>query len=116
MEHAKAQGAAVLMKASSVDADQRVTHSSFRASVPRLLRERRMSLRALARRADLDVAHLSRAIRGVGGKRPNGHLARRVAVALDLPPHYFPEARELAVVELVAANPSLRDQLFVALS
>jgi len=64
--------------------------SSFRATVPRLLRERRMSLRALARAVGVDVAHLSRTLRA-GARPPTAALTERVAAALDLPPHYFPE-------------------------
>lgn len=80
--------------------------------LPGILAERQLSLRALAERVGVSHAHLSRAVRGANGKVVGGDLARRVAVALDLPGDYFPEYREDVVVELVRADASLRDRIY----
>ncbi len=77
-----------------------------------LLKQKRTSMRALAVQIDVDIAHLSRAVRHADGKRPSGDLAAKIAKALDLPEDYFPEAREAAVVESVRADPDLRDRLY----
>jgi transcriptional regulator with XRE-family HTH domain len=80
--------------------------------VPSLLRERELSIRALARRVGVTDADLSRVLREVSYKTPSADLARRVAVALDLPPDYFPEYREGVVVERVRRDAKLRDRLY----
>ena len=46
---------------------------------------------------------------------PSKKLLLAIAEALDLPSDYFPEARELAVVEAVAADKRLRDRFYDAL-
>ncbi|MGZ4391986.1 MAG: helix-turn-helix domain-containing protein [Gaiellaceae bacterium] len=88
------------------------TDRAFVDEVPRLLREREMSLRALARLANVSDAHLSRVLRGVGYKTPSGDLTRRVARALDLPADYFPEYREGVVCDRIRRDPHLRDRLY----
>ncbi len=80
--------------------------------LPRLLEERGWSLRQLARKADVDVGHLSRSMKGDSGKFVSGELAVRIARALELPDGYFPEGREQIVVDAVRADPSLRDKVF----
>jgi transcriptional regulator with XRE-family HTH domain len=90
----------------------RRTDQPFTSEVPRLLAERNLSIRALARQAGVTDAHLSRVLRGVRYKTPSGDLARRVAVALDLPDDYFPEYREAFVIDKVRADPRLRDHLY----
>src|SRR5690242_17457523 len=62
-------------------------------ALPDLLRERGLSLRAVARRAGVNDAHLSRALRGARSKSVSGDLAGRVAHALELPEDYFIEYR-----------------------
>lgn len=85
----------------------------FSEEVPRLLEERHMSLRQLARNVDVTNSHLSRLLRGVGYRtKPSIDLARRVALAFELPEDYFPEYREAVVVEAVQSRPRLRDELF----
>ena len=80
--------------------------------VPRLLAERNLTIRGLARQAGVTDSHLSRVLRGVAYKTPSSELARRVAVALDLPQDYFPEYREAFVIERIKADAQLRDQLY----
>ena len=88
------------------------TNRPFVEEVPLLLGDRELSVRALARRAGVTDSHLSRVLRRVSYKTPSGDLARRVAVALDLPADYFPEFREAAVIERIRSDPKLRDALY----
>jgi len=88
------------------------TKRRFVEEVPRLLRERNMSLRALEQEAELSHGFLSRVLRQRDYKTPSPELARRVARALDLPEEYFPEFREGAVIAAVKKDPRLRDELF----
>ncbi len=71
-----------------------------------------MSLRSLARDAEVNPAHLSRVLRGRESKATSTDLARRVAEALDLPADYFPEYREGLLIERVKTDPALRDRLY----
>jgi hypothetical protein len=45
-------------------------------------------------------------------KTASADLARRVAVALGLPPDYFPEFREAFVVEHIRRDADLRERLY----
>jgi lambda repressor-like predicted transcriptional regulator len=94
----------------------RRTNQAFVEEVPRLLQERGMSIRALAREACVTNAHLSRVLRRANYKTPSADLARRVSTALGLPPDYFPEFREGTVIDAIRSNPALRDRLFNRLS
>lgn len=80
--------------------------------LPRLLAERGMSLRALAREVEVSDSHLSRAVRGAAYKTVSPALAARVAVALGLDEAYFVETREGAVIERIRNDPALRDRLY----
>jgi transcriptional regulator with XRE-family HTH domain len=84
----------------------------FSAELPDLLRERELSLRALARMVDVGGDHLSRVLRGDRAKRATGELTRRVAVALDLPEDYFPEARLEFILDRLSEHPDLRDRVY----
>ena len=88
------------------------TDRPFVDELPRLLAEREMSLRALAREVGVTDAHLSRVLRRVEYKTPSADLARRVAVALGLPPDYFPEFREGFVIDWIRSDRALRDELY----
>lgn len=81
-----------------------------------LLRERGMSIRELARRAETTPSHLSRVLRGVDAKRPSGQLARRVAAALDLPSDHFAEARIATILDRLSKDPGLRDEVYLAVT
>lgn len=88
----------------------------FADELPDLLDKRGISLRALARSAGVNDAHLSRLLRGVGYRtRPSRDLAQRIAEALDLPHDYFTEYREAVVIDEIKRNPRLRDQLYARL-
>ena len=92
------------------------TNERFADEVPRLLGERGLSIRALARAAGVTDAHLSRVLRGVNYKTASPDLARRVAIALDLPADFFPEYREGVVIDGVKNDPKLRDSLYKQLA
>src|SRR4051794_21902685 len=82
--------------------------------LPELLKERGLSLLALSRSAGVSDAHLHRIIRGQ--KRATGHVARDVALALELAPDYFPETRAEFVCNAVLNDPVLRDRLYDSLA
>lgn len=83
----------------------------FSEELPRILTERSVTMRALAREVGgLDHAYLSRMLRG---RVPvNVHHARRIARYLRLPEDYFAEVREAAVVDAVRRRPRLRDEIY----
>jgi hypothetical protein len=56
--------------------------------------------------------HLSRVLRRVSYKTPGPELARRVAIALGLPPDYFPEYRRGFVLERIRTDAVLCDELY----
>lgn len=88
----------------------------FVDKVPRLLRERGLSIRALARAVGVTDSHLSRVMRHANYKTPGPELARRVATALGLPPDYFPEYRKGFVLERIRTDAVLRDELYAKLT
>ena len=89
-----------------------LTDRPFVEEVPRLLRERGLSIRALAREVGVTDGHLSRVLRRVNYKTPGPELARRVAIALGLPPDYFPEYRKGFVLERIRTDAVLCDELY----
>jgi hypothetical protein len=97
----------------------RVSHYStrpFADELPLLLSERRMSLRALATRLDLDHGFLSRAVRGADGKVLTLELMRRIASELSVPASHFAEVREALVIEQIRSDGGLRDRLHTDLN
>jgi transcriptional regulator with XRE-family HTH domain len=84
----------------------------FVEELPRLLKQRKMSLRALAREAGVSAGHLSRVLRREAYKTPSAELTARVATALGLPKDYFPEFREAFVLRRVREDTVLRDRLY----
>ena len=92
------------------------TDTPFSEEVPHLLRERGMSLRALAIKVEVSDSHLSRVLRGKDYKSAGPELARRVAAALGLPDDYFPEFREAYVIGRIRNDPRLRDRLYARLA
>ena len=83
--------------------------------MPRLLRDRGMSLRALARQVGISDSHLSRVLRRADYKKASPELTARVAVALQLPEDYFPEFREAYVLDRVKSDSKLRNDLYAQL-
>ncbi|HEY3962530.1 MAG TPA: helix-turn-helix domain-containing protein, partial [Gaiellaceae bacterium] len=84
----------------------------FVREVPKLLKERGLSVRGLAREVGVTDAHLSRVLRGVDYKTVSGDLAGRVALALDLPQDYFPEFRQAFVIDRIRRDDQLRERLY----
>jgi len=75
-----------------------------------------MSQRALAATIGISDSHLSRVLRRADYKTPSPDLTKRVALALGLPPDYFPEFREAYVIEQVKSDPKLRNTLYARLT
>jgi Helix-turn-helix. len=88
------------------------TTRPFSEELPLLLQDRGLSLRALARMVGVGDDHLSRVRSGARDKKATGELTQRVAVALDLPEDYFPEARLAFLVERLSNDPELRDKIY----
>lgn len=88
------------------------TQAPFAEELPRLLKERGLSQRALAKKIGIGQSHLSRIVRGVDYKTPSVDLMRKVAAALDLPAEYFPEFRRALVDARLDDSPALRDEIF----
>jgi transcriptional regulator with XRE-family HTH domain len=83
----------------------------FREGLPQLMRARGITLRALAHEiGGIDHGYLSRMVSGK--TRVNPRHAERIAVYLALPPDYFPEVREAAVIDAIRSDPRLRDAIY----
>jgi len=88
-----------------------VTNRAFPDELPRLLGEKGMTLRGLAREVGgVDHAYLSRML----NRRTAVNVvhAERIARHLGLPRDYFPEVREARVIEAVRESPRLRDAIY----
>lgn len=92
------------------DQSPRRTDEPLNECLSALLAEREISVRELARRCELSPAYVSRLARGQ--KAPSGGVAARIAVAMGLPRHYFPEARVQMISERLGEDPELRDRIF----
>jgi transcriptional regulator with XRE-family HTH domain len=88
------------------------TPRPFSEELPDLLQDRGISVRTLARAVGVGDDHLSRVLRGARGKRATADLTRRVALALDLPEDYFPEARLAFIMERLGDDAALRDKVY----
>jgi transcriptional regulator with XRE-family HTH domain len=88
------------------------TQRPFAEELPRLLGERKLSLRAVARESELSHGFLSRILRERDDKRASPEVARRVAKALDLPEDFFVEAREGFIIDVMKGDPGLREELY----
>lgn len=80
--------------------------------LPELLKQRNLSVRALAIKAEVSASHLGRVLRQQDYKTPSAELCRRVARALGLPEDYWPEYRERAVIDRIRSDPGLREDLY----
>jgi transcriptional regulator with XRE-family HTH domain len=70
-----------------------------------------LSRRDLARRLEVDPAHVTRLLRG-GDRRPTPGLMERVAAILEISPEVFVEYREWLIAEAARSDPGLRERLF----
>jgi transcriptional regulator with XRE-family HTH domain len=72
-----------------------------------------LSVSEVARRSGVSQSHVSRLLRRTDYKKsPSASLARAVAEAFGLPPDYFSEYREAAVIDEIKKNHRLRDTLY----
>lgn len=86
------------------------TEETVGEALSALLAARGLSLRAFAGEAGVSQAHFSRLIKGE--KTASADLARRLALALRLSEHFFPEYREALVIEPVRADAKRRERLY----
>jgi transcriptional regulator with XRE-family HTH domain len=88
------------------------TDRPFAEELPKLLVERGLSQRDVARSIGINQSHLSR-LSGLGARRlPSRSLAGAVAEALDLPVDYFVEYRRATVIEAMDSDAALRERLY----
>ena len=88
-----------------------MTNNPFPEELPRLLTERKETLRALARAVGgVDHSYLSRMVSGKAAVNPRH--AERISLHLGLPYDYFPEVREAAIIAAIRAKPRLRDAIY----
>jgi transcriptional regulator with XRE-family HTH domain len=99
----------------AVNRMERIAEAPFWEELPRLLRERSMSQRALAAQVGVSPSHLSRVLRRADYKTPGVTLMTRIAESLDLPNDYFIELRESAVIERVKRDPAFRERVYALL-
>lgn len=86
------------------------THLTFRDELPRLLRERSLTQRELARRVGVNPSYITFVLNAK--RAPSRKLLEATARALDLPPDYFRETRESIVLERLRADPPLLDRVY----
>lgn len=93
------------------------TDLPFGQAVSRLMEERGIGLRELARALDISAPYLSRLInqRDRPSRSASPELLDRTARYFELPPEYFPEVRENAVVEAITTDSKWRDRLYAQL-
>lgn len=86
------------------------TQEKITDALPRVLEERGMSARELARRVGVDQSYLSLV---VGGRRaPSRKLMAAVSTELGLPLDYFREAREAIVLERIKTDSRMLDRVY----
>jgi transcriptional regulator with XRE-family HTH domain len=91
-----------------------VTLRPFAEELPRLLAERKLTLRALAREVGgFDHAYLSRMLSGKAA--PNAEHLVRIATHLGLRADYFPEVRTTRLINAIRDDPRLRDEMYFRL-
>jgi transcriptional regulator with XRE-family HTH domain len=84
----------------------------FGSAVARLMRERGLSYRALARETGLSAGYLNHLVQGTR-PAPSDEVLARLAEALGVPVDLFTEHRLRRVGERLAATPALVDRLYL---
>jgi transcriptional regulator with XRE-family HTH domain len=90
----------------------RLAEEPFADVLPRLLRERGMSQRALASKIGVNQSHLSRVLGRRDRKTPSVELMRKVALALGLDEDFFVEYRVALIMERLERDPSFRERTY----
>lgn len=90
----------------------RRTDAPFVDAMTEVMRDRKISVRQLARVAGASPSHVSRALRGAQGKQPSLALLERLAVAVEVAPDYFLEIRRSRVITELECDPALVDELY----
>jgi transcriptional regulator with XRE-family HTH domain len=88
------------------------SQTPFAEELPRLLKERGVSLRAAAAQFGIDPGHLSKALRGRENKGATDALRAKVREAFDLPEDYFPEDRVARIVARLERDPQFRERVY----
>jgi transcriptional regulator with XRE-family HTH domain len=83
----------------------------FGSAVARLMHERGLSYRALARETGLSAGYLNHLVQGTR-PTPSDEVVQRVADALGVPAEAFTEHRLRRVVERLGTRPDLVDRLY----
>jgi transcriptional regulator with XRE-family HTH domain len=83
----------------------------FGSAVARLMRERGLSYRALARETGLSAGYLNHLVQGTR-PTPSDAVLERLAVALGVTVDRFTEHRLRRVVDHLADSPALVDRLY----
>ena len=83
----------------------------FGAAVARLMRERGLSYRGLARETGLSAGYLNHLVQGTR-PTPSDEVLERLATALGVTVDRFTEHRLRRVVDHLAASPELVDRLY----
>lgn len=88
------------------------TTKRIEEELPRLLAERRTSLRWLAQQVGVQQSHLSRILGVEPRRRATKKIAADIAVALGLPSDYFAEYRRAVVVDAMEEDPAIGDPIY----
>lgn len=94
----------------------RRTNTPFVQELPHLLKEQSLSVQSFALAIGVSQSHLSRVLRQVDYKTPSLSLITKASEALGLPPDYFPDVREAAVISAIKTDSDLRDRLYDSIS
>jgi transcriptional regulator with XRE-family HTH domain len=89
-----------------------VPSERFGSAVARLMRERGLSYRALARATGLSAGYLNHLVQGTR-PAPSDEVFERIAAALGVEAPRFTEYRLRRVVERLAARAELVDRLYL---
>ena len=83
----------------------------FGTAVARLMRERGLSYRGLARETGLSAGYLNHLVHG-NRPVPSNEVVERLATALDVEPDHFREFRLRAVTAHLETVPDMVDRLY----
>ena len=88
------------------------TQAPLAEALDQLLRERDLTISALARRLGVSQPFLSRAIRGAAQKRASPELLEAIAGQLEVEPNYFIEYRRFQIQAAIGRSAELTDDVY----